>query len=115
MLIAAPLATTADPMRLALPDDGIWLLLLGAVWIALNVATVATFAVDKRAASRRGARRIPERTLHLLELFGGWPGSLLAQQWLRHKTLKASYRRVFWSIVGLHLTVALSLSWMANG
>lgn len=84
-----------------------WLLLGG--WIALNVATVAVFAHDKRAARRRGARRVPERTLHTLELLGGWPGSLFAQRWLRHKTVKPSYRRAFWGIVALHVAMAAVL------
>lgn len=98
---------------LALNLDSPWLFLVGGAWFALNLTTVAVFAYDKRAAKRRGARRIPERTLHLLELSGGWPGSLFAQQWLRHKTVKASYRRVFWAIVTLHLAVAgLLIGWL---
>ena len=40
--------------------------------------------------------------LHLLELLGGWPGGLIAQQVLRHKTRKLSYQVIFWCIVALH-------------
>ncbi|MFO0873032.1 MAG: DUF1294 domain-containing protein [Phycisphaerales bacterium] len=58
--------------------------------------------LDKRAATR-GRARIPEATLHLAELAGGWPGSLLAQRLFRHKTVKPSYRLVFWSIVVTYL------------
>ena len=43
--------------------------------------------------------------LHLLELLGGWPGALVARHCLRHKTQKGSYRRGFWFIVLLHLTL----------
>ena len=46
--------------------------------------------------------RTPESTLHLLELLGGWPGGLVAQQVFRHKTRKFSYQLTFWCIVGLH-------------
>lgn len=48
-------------------------------------------------------RRVPESTLHAIELFGGWPGALVAREWYRHKTRKVSYRIVFWLIVIAHL------------
>jgi uncharacterized membrane protein YsdA (DUF1294 family) len=44
---------------------------------------------------------VPEATLHLAELLGGWPGAFLAQRRLRHKCSKASYQIVFWGIVVL--------------
>ena len=56
---------------------------------------------DKHQARVQG-QRIPEKVLHLSELCGGWPGALLAQQLLRHKTRKLSYQVVFWVIVALH-------------
>jgi uncharacterized membrane protein YsdA (DUF1294 family) len=37
--------------------------------------------------------------LHLLGLAGGWPGALIAQQMLRHKSKKASFLAVFWVTV----------------
>lgn len=85
---------------------GAWLFKGGApAWLLAYplVSLLAFFAYwrDKRSAER-GAWRTPEQTLHLLELFGGWPGALLAQQLLRHKTRKFSFQLVFWSIVALH-------------
>ncbi|WP_313550126.1 cold shock and DUF1294 domain-containing protein [Pseudomonas sp.] len=56
---------------------------------------------DKQSALK-AQRRIPEKTLHMLELAGGWPGGLVAQQIFRHKTRKVSYQAVFWIIVLLH-------------
>lgn len=75
-------------------------------WIALvyGISSLITFALygfDKRRAIGGGSR-VPERTLHLGELLGGWPGAFLAQRVFRHKTQKASFRRVFWLIVLLH-------------
>lgn len=37
-----------------------------------------------------------------MALLGGWPGALLAQQVLRHKSAKAEFRQVFWVTVLLN-------------
>lgn len=68
------------------------------------VASLLAFMMyhsDKRAA-QMARKRISEGTLHMVELFGGWPGSWLAGQLFRHKTAKTSYRVIFWSIVVIH-------------
>lgn len=70
-------------------------------YIVLSLLTFYAYADDKRRArSRRW--RISETTLHTLEIMGGWPGALVAQHTLRHKTKKRSYQVTFWSIVGSH-------------
>jgi len=56
---------------------------------------------DKNRA-RNDGWRTPEKVLHGVELLGGWPGALLAQQRFRHKTRKLFYQTVFWLIVLLH-------------
>jgi uncharacterized membrane protein YsdA (DUF1294 family) len=38
-----------------------------------------------------------------LALAGGWPGALLAQQVLRHKSTKREFRQVFWATVLLNV------------
>ncbi|MBU1375610.1 MAG: DUF1294 domain-containing protein [Alphaproteobacteria bacterium] len=75
--------------------------------LAVNAATIAAFAFDKRAAARRGWR-IPERRLLMLAAFGGSPGALVAQQALRHKTRKEPFRTSLWVIVGVQI-VALAV------
>ena len=77
------------------------------VWISIVYATMSAvtflvYVLDKRAA-RRGDQRTPEATLHALELLGGWPGALLAQWLIRHKSAKVSYQIVFWLIVAVHV------------
>jgi len=67
--------------------------------------------LDKRSA-QDGSRRIAEKTLHLVELLGGWPGALIAQQLLRHKTRKVSYQIVFWMIVAAHQVLWIDLLWL---
>jgi uncharacterized membrane protein YsdA (DUF1294 family)/cold shock CspA family protein len=84
------------------------------LWVAglyavLSAATFIAYAADKSAASR-GAWRIPENTLHMLALAGGWPGALLAQQFLRHKTTKQPFRQVFWATALLNVMALVVLA-----
>lgn len=71
---------------------------LALVYVGLSVVTFVAYAMDKSAAVQ-GQWRTPESTLHTLSLAGGWPGALLAQQVLRHKSTKAPFRAVFWLTV----------------
>lgn len=74
----------------------------------MSLVVFVMYGIDKRAAGR-GAQRIPENRLHLLELLGGWPGALLAQQLFRHKTRKGRYQLVFWLAVLVNLG---AMSWL---
>jgi uncharacterized membrane protein YsdA (DUF1294 family) len=62
-------------------------------------------ALDKALAMYRKFR-IPENLLHLLEIFGGWPGSFLAQHRYRHKVKKTGYQIIFWLIVAGYQLIA---------
>jgi uncharacterized membrane protein YsdA (DUF1294 family) len=73
-----------------------------------SVLTFVVYAWDK-AAARNARRRTPESTLHFLGLLGGWPGGLLAQRALRHKSIKQPFRRVFWCTVVLNCA---ALMWL---
>ena len=56
------------------------------VWLAvINLAAFAVYGIDK-AKARRGAWRIPEKTLFLLPLLGGSIGALLGMRVFHHKT-----------------------------
>lgn len=68
----------------------------------VSALTFVVYASDKSAA-KRGTWRVKENTLHLLALIGGWPGALVAQQTLRHKSSKADFRAVFWVTVMLNM------------
>lgn len=69
-----------------------------AIPVMLSGLNYAFYRTDKQAA-QQGRRRIPEKNLHLVALLGGWPGALLAQQRLRHKSSKTEFLQVFWLTV----------------
>ena len=52
---------------------------------AVNLVTFTVYGVDK-AKARRGAWRVPEKTLFLLPLLGGSVGALLGMRVFHHKT-----------------------------
>lgn len=86
-----------------------WLPTYTPVWyLALSVISYISYALDKRAA-QQDRWRISESTLQLQALLGGWPGALLAQQRLRHKSVKTAFRRVFWLMLLLNLAALFAL------
>lgn len=89
-------------VKLAGKFDWIWIV---AYTVFISLLSAGRIWQDKRSARNNGWR-IPEATLHIQEFLGGWPGSYVAQQIVRHKTSKRSYRIVFWLIVTLHQIIA---------
>ncbi|WP_027328744.1 DUF1294 domain-containing protein [Marinimicrobium agarilyticum] len=71
---------------------------LSLLLIVFSLITYGLYAKDK-AAAQKNEWRVSERTLHIAALLGGWPGALLAQSRLRHKTRKTRFRVVFWLTV----------------
>ena len=78
---------------------------LAGAWLGSSLAAYVLYWLDKRAA-RAGYRRVPERTLHLVGVLGGWPGALLAQRQFRHKTVKQPFQAIFWATVAINLAAA---------
>src|SRR3569623_1385181 len=74
---------------------------LPLLYALASAAAFTAYAVDKSAA-RRGRPRLPENTLHVVSLLGGWPGALAARRLLRHKLRKPSFRRMFRFTLLLH-------------
>jgi uncharacterized membrane protein YsdA (DUF1294 family) len=84
---------------------------LPAYFWGLSLIAFLVYWADK-AAARSGRWRTPEKTLHLLALAGAWPGALMAQVWLRHKTRKRSFRILFWLTVVLNAGILMGmLAW----
>ena len=76
--------------------------------LVVSAITYGMYAHDKQRAVSQGWR-VPESSLHLGELLGGWPGAFLARRRLRHKCSKPGYQVVFWAIVLLHQIVAVDV------
>jgi uncharacterized membrane protein YsdA (DUF1294 family) len=85
---------------------------IAAAYASMSLLTFVVYAMDK-AAAQANRWRTAESTLHLLALACGWPGALLAQQWLRHKSAKRAFRAVFWATVVLNVAglVVLCSPW----
>jgi uncharacterized membrane protein YsdA (DUF1294 family)/cold shock CspA family protein len=102
---------------LIVPALAVWSL-PWSLWVSLGYLVVVSglsyraYRDDKNRAQQGGPRR-SESSLHFLDLLGGWPGGYLAQHQFRHKTAKASFRRVFRGTLLLHEAVALDylLGW----
>ncbi|RZA32784.1 MAG: DUF1294 domain-containing protein [Lysobacteraceae bacterium] len=76
-------------------------LLVFVLYFAMSGIAFVAYAIDK-AAARSERRRTPENTLHLLGLAGGWPGALVAQALLRHKSAKRSFQVAYWWTVAIN-------------
>lgn len=79
-------------------------MLVLTTYAGMSLLTFLAYWGDKRAA-QKGDRRTPESTLHMLALLCGWPGALIAQRLLRHKSVKQSFRLVFWGTVMLNVAL----------
>jgi len=86
---------------------------LAAIYVLMSCITAVALTRDKHAA-RSNTRRTPEKTLHTLELLGGWPGSLLTRHLIRHKTRKRPYRITLWAIITLHVALWVLAIWLTN-
>lgn len=75
--------------------------IVAGVYAMVSSVALAAYAIDKRAAVR-GRWRTRERTLHLIEALGGWPGALLARRYLCHKSRDARFLIVSWLIILAH-------------
>ena len=81
---------------------------IATLYFSASFVTFIMYAIDKVAAKNE-SRRTPESSLHFLSLIGGWPGALVAQYTLRHKSKKQSFRSVFFATVVINLSILVWL------
>lgn len=79
------------------------------LWLVLvNAITYLAYRRDK-TASQRAKQRIPEMTLHLLALLGGWTFAWFAQQKFRHKTQKQPFKKIFLCTVVINILFTIGM------
>lgn len=79
----------------------------------MSLVAFLAYALDKSAATQK-RWRTSEGTLLLIGLACGWPGALLAQQFLRHKSAKPSFVAAFWLTALLNVAGFVSAYWSAS-
>lgn len=82
--------------------------LVPGLYLGASIAAFTAYAFDKSAA-QGNKWRTRESTLLFLGLIGGWPGALLAQCVLRHKSKKHSFQLQFWVTVMVN---SVGLLWL---
>ncbi len=87
----------------------VWHLVL-AWLIGINATTFGYYGFDKLRA-REAGRRVPEVVLHGLAFAGGSLGAFAAMKLFRHKTIKGSFRLVFFLIVLVQVAVVVWLGY----
>ncbi len=87
---------------------------VAVAYLLASLLAFMAYALDKSAALQ-GRRRTPESVLHIFGLACGWPGALMAQQLLRHKSSKPSFRSTYWGTVALNVMgfIASHSPWLA--
>jgi len=64
-------------------------------YLEASLFTYWLYQIDKKLASSGQQSRLPEESLQMFSLIGGWPGAWLAQKHLHHKVHKAPFQREF--------------------
>jgi uncharacterized membrane protein YsdA (DUF1294 family) len=94
-----------------------WYSLLFCWLAAVSVVAFGYYGYDKARATRTRSR-VPEVVLHGLALGGGTLGAYAGMRLFRHKTVKGSFRLVFWIIAVLQVALvvaALYRLWQSRG
>jgi len=76
-------------------------------YLLLSLVTFLMYWRDKNKA-RKDEWRISESKLHFLSLIGGWPGALIAQRVLHHKSRKTSFLTLHYFTVILNISALSS-------
>lgn len=85
-----------------------WYHLLAALLLSVNLVTFGYYGYDK-GRSRSQSSRVPEVVLHGLVFLGGTIGAYLGMIAFRHKTIKSSFRLVFWTVAVLQVFLILAV------
>lgn len=89
---------------------------MAVAYSIVSLMAIVLYQADKRTAEENvrapnygKQRRIPEKTLHLLALVGGWPGALMARPMFNHKTAKSSFIFAFWLVAAANAAITYAV------
>jgi uncharacterized membrane protein YsdA (DUF1294 family) len=82
--------------------------LVAVLYVVGSVICFAMYGIDK-AAAKAGRWRTSEATLLFWGLACGWPGAIVAQKLMRHKSHKPSFRSRFLATVAINISVFVYL------
>ncbi|MDI4497683.1 DUF1294 domain-containing protein [Moraxella nonliquefaciens] len=94
-------------LAIVLLISGSSLKLLG-VYFIMGIISFFMYYQDKIKA-QNNEWRIPENTLHAIDVLGGWIGATFAHKLLNHKATKADFRVVFYITIVLNIIGFLAL------
>ncbi|KAN0000786.1 hypothetical protein ACTFIZ_001231 [Dictyostelium cf. discoideum] len=80
------------------------LILIGGYVVSINAGAAGLFFYDKKQAVQH-KWRVPEKTLHLTGLLGGWIGGMWAMQAFKHKRSKQSFKNVYFTAVAANVGI----------
>ena len=81
-----------------------------AWYIIISTISFVVYYLDKVAAENE-ERRTPEKTLHLIDVLGGWIGASFAHKLLNHKTTKAEFRNIFYLTIIINILGVIILDY----
>lgn len=85
--------------------------------VGINIAAFFYYGMDKQHSRKRALgesafggsnRRVSEKTLWLLALFGGSPAALLAMRFFRHKTKKLSFQAGIAVVLAIQIVAVIA-------
>lgn len=82
------------------------------IWyMIISILSFVVYYLDKVAAEN-DERRTPEKTLHLIDVLGGWIGASFAHKFLNHKATKAEFRDVFYITIIANIIGLIALDYL---
>lgn len=82
------------------------------IWyIIISIVSFVVYYLDKVAAEN-DERRTPEKTLHLIDVLGGWIGASFAHKFLNHKATKAEFRVVFYITIIVNIIGLIAIGYL---
>ena len=84
------------------------------VWLAVISVTAAVVTLYDKIAAKKGAWRIPEKTLLMIGFIGGAAAEYAVMQAIRHKTKHKKFMITLPLFIVLHVGIAVAVLYFCN-